>query len=362
MIILNIIIILITLVVLLALHEMGHFLLAKKFGVRVEEFGIGYPPRLFGKKIGETIYSLNLLPFGAFVRILGEGENIQKEDSFSQKPIWQRMLIVLGGVVMFWIIAFLLLTLIAGVWGIPQAISDETTNLPNKPYVEILSVSPNSPAGKAKIGTGDIIKAAVIDGKRVEINKIQDVQKIASEYAGKKITLVLREGNGEKEVSLVPRSNPPEGEGPIGVALARIVNVKYSWLQAPIEGAKITLEKTIEIPVSLFIVSERAIKGEKTTGVEVVGPIGILQLLNQFLSYGWANFLFFISMISIWLALFNVLPIPALDGGKFLFLIIEAIRKRPINEKVEQQVTAWFFFALIALMVYVTIKDVIRIF
>lgn len=122
--ILTILIAFISLIALIVLHEFGHFILAKKFGAKVEEFGIGYPPRLFGKKFGETIYSLNLLPFGAFVKVHGEEGGVENYRSFTNKSIWQRVLIVLGGVVSFWIIAAILLTIVAGVWGLPVAVLD----------------------------------------------------------------------------------------------------------------------------------------------------------------------------------------------------------------------------------------------
>jgi regulator of sigma E protease len=142
--ILTIIIAFIALMSLIVLHEFGHFILAKKFGVPVDEFGIGYPPRIFGKKIGDTLYSFNLIPFGAFVRVRGEEGGIEDMKSFAKKPIYQRALIVLGGVVMFWIVSWVLLSVSMGL-GVPTAVSDDAQNLTD-PRVRVIMIAPNSPA------------------------------------------------------------------------------------------------------------------------------------------------------------------------------------------------------------------------
>ena len=137
-----------SIIALMVLHEFGHFILAKKFGVKVEEFGVGYPPRIFGKKFGETIYSLNLLPFGAFVKIYGETERTEDPWSFGGKPIWQRALVILGGVVSFWVISFVLFSVVMSL-GLPVGIEDEDTAGFKNPKVQIYEISQGSPAEKA---------------------------------------------------------------------------------------------------------------------------------------------------------------------------------------------------------------------
>ena len=171
--ILNIIIVVISLVVLVTLHELGHFILAKKFGVRIEEFGIGIPPKIIGKKIGETEYSLNLIPLGAFVKLYGEEERIEEERSFSGKPIWQRALIVLGGVIAFWIIAAFIMAVVAGIWGLPFNIEDNDPGFGfKKPQIEIIQVMKGSPAEQAKLRTWDFIQQAKVDNSEIETNKV----------------------------------------------------------------------------------------------------------------------------------------------------------------------------------------------
>jgi len=256
-----------SLIALLVVHEFGHFILAKTFGARVEEFGVGYPPRILGKKIGETIYSLNLIPFGAFVRIHGEEGGVEDYRSFSDKPLWQRFLIIIGGVVSFWIVAAILLSIVAGVWGLPTSL------------------------------------------------------------------------------------------GTLG---------PYSWHEAPVQGVVSTAHLTTQI-IRGWVLGLKNLLGVATLpqGVkfEMFGPVGILDLLGQYSQMGIKYFLFLFSYISIALALSNLLPIPALDGGKLVFLAIESLRGKAVSAKVEQNITATFFVALIILMIFVTLKfDIPRIF
>jgi len=278
---LTILIIFLAVIGLLVLHELGHFLLAKKFGVKVEEFGIGYPPRIFGKKIGETIYSLNLLPFGAFVRIVGEEERIKDERSFSQKPIWQRALILLGGVASFWLVAFFILTLVAGTWGLPTAISDDFNYNVGAVQVQIINVAPDSPAEIAGLRAGDTIEKLKIKDEKLKIDKIKQIQDFVGEHLAQQIILAIKRGKETFDVSLTPRTSPPPGEGAIGIALARVVKLKYPWYKAPVVGAQVTAQKTVEIPMVLGLALAKVLQGEKVTGMRMVGPIGIGQLMSQ---------------------------------------------------------------------------------
>jgi len=351
----------ISLIGLIILHELGHFILAKKFGVKVEEFGIGLPPRLIGKKIGETIYSLNLLPLGAFVKLYGEEDREKREYwSFTQKPIWQRALIVLGGVVSFWIISAILLSVVMGL-GAPTAVSDEENGNLIEPKVQIAQVSANSPAEIAGIKPGDTIKKFSISNLQFSIDKVKEVQELTEKYKGEEVTLTIQRGKEIFDVRLVPRVSPPEGEGPMGVALVRTAIKSYPWYQAPIQGVIATGNLTMAVIQGWGQALVNAIKG-LPTGVQLMGPVGILGLFAQVGQLGVNYFLQFIAIISIYIALFNILPIPALDGGKLLFLGIEAARKRPISQKIEQQITAIFFALLIALIIWVTIKDIARLF
>ncbi len=359
---LTIVVVFFTIIGLLILHELGHFLMAKKFGVKVEEFGIGYPPRIFGKKIRGTVYSFNLLPFGAFVKILGEEKRVDDPSSFSQKPIWQRMLIVLGGVVSFWIIAFLIFSFLASTWGLPTAVSDEFNPNIKSAKVQIVGIAENSPADLAGLRGGEtILKIKSQESEIKEITEMRQVQEFINKNLGRNIVMTVKRGDKIFDVKLVPRISPPKDEGPIGILLARVVKLKYPWFRAPQQGLLVTAQQTIQLPVFLVKTLSKAIQGEKVTGVRMVGIVGLGELMSQALKVGVDNFLMFIAIISIWLAFFNILPIPALDGGKLLFLAIEGIRKKPVPQLIEQKITAVFFFALILLMIFITIKDIMRL-
>ena len=352
--IIAILVVLLSLVILTALHELGHFLLAKKFDVKVEEFGIGYPPRIIGKKIGETIYSLNLLPFGAFVKIMGEDGGVDDQRSFAKKTILQRALILLGGVVMFWIVAIIILTFLSGIAGVPTAVPD---NLDTKANVQILSIASDSPAQKAGIQVGDIIMKVGEES----VDKVQQVQDFTKIHEQEEITLFLQRAGEEVNTKLTLRESN-HAQGSIGVSLVRVSNLKTTWYKAPFLASKITYEQTKAIPVVLYGALRKKIGGEKVTEVQFVGPIGVGQMLGRAVYQSWGSFFMLISMISIWLALFNILPIPALDGGRLLFLIIEAIRRKPMTQKIEQKINGFFFLILIVFMVFITARDIFRLF
>lgn len=359
-----------SLLILIILHELGHFLMAKKFGVRVEEFGIGIPPRIFGKKIGETIYSVNLIPVGAFVRIYGEEERISDPRSFTSKPFWQKALIILGGVLVFWIVAAVLLTVVMGI-GTPTLVSDEESRDLKDPKVQILSVSPGSPAQAAGLKMGDAVKnvktrMALPDGRQEDVkivDKVKDVQEFVEENKGKEIVLTIQRGQELFDVALTPRAVFPEGEGPTGVSLIRTALKSYPWYQAPFQGIMATGYLTIATVKGLATTIVSLVSGRGVpAGVELRGPVGIVEFFSYTRTLGVSYLLQLIAVISIFLALFNVLPIPALDGGKLMFLIIEAVRRKPNPPKIEKSLTAIFFVLLILLIFFVTFKDIQRLF
>jgi regulator of sigma E protease len=350
-----------SLIALVALHECGHFLVAKLFGVRVEEFGIGYPPRICGKKIGETLYSLNWLPLGAFVKMPGEIGNMEDSCSFSQKPVWQRMLIVVAGVVSFWIIAAILFAIVM-MMGAPTAISDDDTVGIVNPKVQIIDIAKDSPAELAGLQTGDdIVEIKISGADLVKVDKVKDVQKLINSSLGQTMVLKIERGSETFEVFLAPRVNPPVGEGSLGVSLYRVADKSYPWWQAPWRGIVTAFDTTRSILIGYGSAITNLFKGQPT-GVQLTGPVGIVSLFSQVGQLGASYFLQFVGIIAVYVAIFNILPIPSVDGGKLVFLIVEAIKRKPVNPKVEQAITTIFFMFLILVMIFVTIKDVINLF
>lgn len=342
-----------SLIGLVVLHELGHFLAAKKFGVKVEEFGIGLPPRLFGKKIGETLYSLNLLPLGAFVRLTGEEGQSADPRSFGAKSLLQRSVIVGAGVVAFWIISFFIFFGLALTSGIPAGISDEAAGNVLHPQVRILAIAPGSPAKTSGLLPGDAVQ---------DFTRVDEFQSFIGSHKGEEIALQVIRGSQSLSIPVTPRSEPPAGEGPLGIQLVRVGNLQYSWYDAPVAAFQKTAGSTAEIVQGLLGTLQGVFSGRGLPeGVGVVGPIGIVDLLRNSFAFGVSHFLAFLATLSIYLAIFNALPIPAVDGGRLLFLALEGIRKKTLGAQVEQRVNAFFFMLLITFMVWVTIKDITRL-
>ena len=354
MIIATILIALFSLVALLVIHEFGHFILAKKFGIKIEEFGVGYPPRIFGKKFGETVYSLNLIPFGAFVKIYGEEGGIEDYRSFTDKPIWQRFLIIIGGVVSFWLVAAVLLGLVSATWGLPQAVGDEVNSRVKDPKIQIVQVVSGSPAEKAELMVGDIL---------IGFKKIGEFNDFMANRQEGEIVLDIQRDQNVLEKKITPSTSD---EYPLGLVLARVALYRYPLHEAAWQGIVVCKNMTVNI-VQGWIMGIKSVLGiaQLPSGLkmEFLGPLGIMDLLSQYSKMGVSYFFFLVSYISVAMALTNILPIPALDGGKIVFLLIEALRGKAVNCKIEQNVTAAFFVLLIVFMIFVTFKfDIPRLF
>ena len=343
-----------SLIVLMVIHEFGHFIVAKKFGVRVDEFGIGYPPRIFGKKIGETIYSVNWLPLGAFVRIYGEEGGVDDYRSFMGLKIWKRVFIVIGGVIAFWIASIILFSIVFGI-GADIPIGDQDVQGVASAQIKIISVESGSPAESAGLQAGD----SLLQVQGTEIKKIKDFQDFTKNHAGEQINLKIKRGGNVFDVFLIPRVNPSAGQGAIGVALERLATLikKYPWYEAPIQGVAFTWQTTVNGVAGLYGVFANMFSGKGVPqGAELAGPLGITVFLARAVDYGPGFFLYFIGVISVFVAIFNLFPIPALDGGKLIFLAIEKIMKKPVPVKIEQNITVIFFILLISLSIFVTIR------
>lgn len=351
---LTIVIFILILGLLIFVHEFGHFIIAKRQGLKVEEFGFGFPPRLFGIKRGETTYSVNLIPIGGFVKILGEqGEEPENPRSFSAKSPGVRARIVGMGVIMNFLLAAFLLTIGFKV-GLPTAVSDEEEGLRNV-KIQIMAVSKDSPAEKADIRIWD----EILTLDRKEFRKVEEVQEYIKEKAGEEIVLSIKRGKDILEKKAIPREHPSEEEGALGVGLIKTGIISYPTWKAMWMGCKTTLTLIVVIIVALFnIIRELIVTG--TTTAEVAGPVGIAVMTGQVARMGWIYILNFTAILSINLGIINVLPFPALDGGRLLFLAIEKIRGRKVSPKVENIAHTIGFVLLMLLVVLVTFRDIAK--
>ncbi len=366
--IVSIIIFILILGFLVFVHEFGHFILAKKLDVKVEEFGIGFPPTIWKKKVGETVYSINAIPLGGFNKLLGEGKEKHLEDprSFSAKSPQKRAIIVLGGVMMNLLVASIIFYFLLASSGFqfefPLIFDYKFPFGEQRDYPPIVSfVSEGSPAEEAGIETSDFI----IEGNGTEFENSSHLISFLSDKGGKEINLVVRKdsSNETEEVSLVPRENPPEGEGAVGVALMDMTNLTYeSSLSKLTSGFTHSLNLAHYSLVGLghYVKTSIVERDVEPIASSVTGPVGILALTKLSVEAGLMEVIFLIAVISVALFLMNSLPIPPLDGGNFLFLLFEMLTGKRAPKKLEiatQQIGIIFF---IVLFVLVTFKDILQ--
>ncbi|MCX6731664.1 MAG: RIP metalloprotease RseP [Candidatus Parcubacteria bacterium] len=332
-----IILFLIVLGVLILSHEFGHFIVAKKSGIRVDEFAFGFPPRIFSVKKGETTYSLNLIPFGGFVKI-HDGEK-------------ETAAVLLAGVFFNLLLAWLLIS-IGFFIGLPTSIGSAPAGAEIKDVkIVIIDVVQNSPASDAGLKTGDEITG---------FSKVEDVQNFIGKNKGMKTEIKYKRGGEIFSAELTPRISPPPGEGAIGIAMDEVGILKIPWYRAPWEGLKMTYELTISIALSIYYFFVNLIKG--LTGLEgVMGPVGIVGATNTVAHLGFSYLLSFVALLSINLAVINIIPFPALDGGRILFLLIEKIKGSPINTRVSNAIHNAGFALLLILMLAITYRDILRL-
>lgn len=367
------IIFLVILGVLVFVHELGHFMVARRNGVKADEFGFGFPPRMAGffqdektnkykfvwgnKEIESknTVYSINWIPLGGFVRIKGEnGDGVKEPDSFASKKAWPRIKILAAGVIMNFIFAWLLIS-IGLMIGAPEQIEDGA-NMPDS-KIQITDVLSNSPAEQAGIKVGDEILRTNI---QTNFANVLDVQNYINSKKGQEIRFNILRGKEMIEIKVIPRENAPAGQGAIGVGLAQTVIVKYPIHQAIWNGLKAVYNLTLLILVALGGIIAKLFTGHGV-GAEVSGPIGIAILTKQVATLGLVYVLQFAALLSINLGIINALPIPALDGGRILFILIEKIKGSPVTQKTEQAFHTIGFILLILLMILITLRDVVKI-
>jgi regulator of sigma E protease len=352
--IINIVEFVLALGVLAFLHELGHFVISKLCKIDVEEFGFGFPPRLVKLfTLGGTDFTLNWIPFGAFVRPKGENDPEVPGGLASANP-WARLAVLFGGPVMNLLTGVLLFTMVF-----------TRTGAPDTKTVQVIEATAGSPAATAGLAAGDVITA--IDGS--PITSTQMLSNLVHDKLGQQITLTYQRNNQTHQVTLVPRTQPPAGQGPLGITMSNPI-VPITWYQAVPFAAYFTYEQAHQ----LILLPGRLIQGQVSPQQSrLVGPVGMFDIYAQArtrdeqssTAAGGAqppavNTLFLIATISVALGLTNLLPIPALDGGRIIFVLPEILIHKRVPPQYENMVHLIGFAALILIMVYVTTQDIMN--
>lgn len=351
--------------VLVLIHEFGHYALARLIGVEVEEFGLGLPPRIFGRKIGKTIYSLNWLPIGGFVRLAGEDQEESLKFQVSSlkynKYFWartkkERAAILIAGVTMNLLLAI----------GITAVLLTQGVLEPAG-RVRIEKVQPGSPAQTSGLKENDVVTALIaisaIPGKpstSVSIATPKQLIDATRSNAGETISLTIVRDNREQTVAVTPRKNPPQGEGPLGIAITDLELKMFAWQEIPGEAIRINLLRARDMFAGVAQTITR-LALLQAPSADVAGPIGIARVTGEAVKFGWKAVLEFVSILSLNLAVLNILPIPALDGGRLAFIFLEKAigrRIRPAWERASHQVG---MIILMALILLVSIADILKL-
>ena len=361
--------------ILVFVHELGHFLVANWAGVFVEEFGFGLPPRIFGKKFGETVLSLNWLPIGGFVKLFGEDEatdteyldaqrkqgvnfpsNFLRERSFQAKSKKARAFILSAGVIMNLFLAI----------GITAVLLTLGVREPTG-FVTVEKVVSASPADKVGLEAGDVIvglerypKITLDMNPPYRPKTPTNLIEFVNANKGIEILILLERNGVAMSVRVTPRIEVPVGEGPLGIAITDLELHKYSWREAPVKAIVINATRAKEMFVSLGQTVWKLITFQKLTA-DVAGPIGIAQVTGQAVKFGWQAVLELASILSLNLAIINILPIPALDGGRLLFVFLEKILGKRVKPAFERSTHQIGMIVLLALILFVSVNDIMRI-
>lgn len=345
----------IVLSVLVLVHEFGHFLVAKKAGIKIEEFGLGYPPRILGKKIGKTIYSLNWIPFGGFVRLYGEElshfAKATRDKAFWAKSKKVRTAVIIAGVLANFLLAIFCFSIVYSFTGIPKKTNE----------VRIVGVIQNSPAEKFGLKEEDVILE--VDGQKIDnlekfLNLIQKNKSVRVKL------LVERKEEGNLLLWVTPRENPPEGEGPLGVVVSDTKIIKYPFWQMPLRGGIEGIKEALGWGALILTSLKKMLLDLFFRGVipkDVAGPIGIFQVTANVAKGGILTVLQFIGVLSVNLAILNILPFPVLDGGRLVFIAYELVARRRPKPSLERFINAIGMAFLLFLIILVTINDLSRI-
>lgn len=371
----------VVLTILVAAHELGHGIVARRNGVKVEEFGIGFPPKAKGKKIAKSIlghnveYTLNWLPLGGFVRLKGEYDSADEKGTYGATSFWTKTKILLAGVAVNWLIAVLLFTVLALI-GLPKIIPNQFS-MPNDTVMELkpvqfASIVADSPADRAGFKVGDRIVR--FDGQKPE--SAEALTQLIKQNAGKTVPVVYMRNNKESSVTVDLRSNNDDKKGYLGAGLGQQQLIRATW-SAPIVGVATTAQLTWVTVEGLGNTIAKAVSGLvgqlnpdpagrkaanadlAAAGSAVAGPVGIFGVIFPAAERaGPLHMLLLTAVISLTLAVMNILPIPGLDGGRWFLTVLFNVMKKPLTEELEAKINGIGMMVLLGLIVLVTIADI----
>lgn len=392
------------LMLLVIAHEFGHFIVARKNGVEVEEFGIGFPPRAkawvkdpktgkwrklpkseWGKKQKSLIFSINWLPIGGFCSMKGESDSDTRPHSFGAASFWSKTKILFAGVAMNWLVAFIILTVLS--WtGMPEFMDNQFT-MPGDTSmtpatITVKKVMEDSPAEKAGFKEGDIIKSASFADKATEFYSSSDVINYNDGYAGEEISYIIYRPSENRELDLIAKLNSIDEPYLLGISLSQEGQARYhSTWSAPIVAAVNTVQLTGETYRGLWNMISSFFSGVakqistddhtraegaaeiQAAGDSISGPVGIIGVLfPNSVAAGPTTLAFLAAIISVSLACMNVLPIPALDGGRFTLIALFRLRRKKLTKEIEEKIVSRAFIFLLILIALVTILDITRFF
>jgi regulator of sigma E protease len=361
----SILLFLAVLFVLVLVHELGHFAVAKWTGMRVDEFGIGFPPKLFGIKRGETEYTFNLFPIGGFVKIAGEdavltGEGSADTEAFTSKSKWAQSAVLVAGVTMNILFAWLLIALAFGI-GVQTSVSEKDAS--RDAVLAITNVLPGSPAEKASLSSGAVIKEVSVQGDALDTLTPTAFSSFVASHRGEAITLSYSLGGEMRIVQITPEigiiTDKPD-QPAVGVALTQIDTVSRSFVDSILDSAVYVGKALRDITAGIVKLAVDAVM-MRADFSQVAGPVGIVGLVGEASAFGLTSLLMFTAFISLNLAVINIFPFPALDGGRLLFVCIEVIKGSPIKAQYSAVLNTVGFVLLLILMVAVTWNDIARL-
>ncbi len=332
---------------LIFVHEAGHFLAARAAGIKVEEFAFGFPPRLWAWQRGETRYALNALPIGGYVKLLGEDGGSGDPRSFGKQTVRKRLTVVVAGVVMNFLLAILVLWIGFGIGMVPIVTDPAQLGGEQSSRVIITGVQPGSPAAVSGLEAGDILEG---------YHNPEALQEFTRSHVGQSIQLSVRRGASVSEKTITLGTDPT---APLGVGIFQLTKIKLGFFGA-LRAAVIETGRTVSATV-LFLghfFSQLFSTGTVTDGVS--GPVGIYQVTGQAVHLGFTYVLQLLAVLSINLGLLNILPFPALDGGRGLFILLEGIiRRKVVRDEIEAAIHAVGFLLLLVLIGLITYKDIV---